>query len=218
MIKAIFIDFYGTVVHEDGKIIADIAQKMLHTGTARSRSEITEFWWKNFQNILSHSHGDTFKTQREIEYEALEKTVVHFQSSINIKEACALLFDQWRKPPIFPESKIFFERSPLPVYIVSNIDRNDICEAVKFHGLVPNGIYTSEDARSYKPRKELFEHAMRENHLNADEIIHIGDSWSCDVCGAEAVGIKAILINRIHKELPHDTIEIKSLLEAYAFL
>lgn len=39
-------------------------------------------------------------------------------------------------PPIFEESKEFFEKSPVPIYIVSNIDRNDILQAIEFHGLM----------------------------------------------------------------------------------
>ena len=30
--------------------------------------------------------------------------------------------DTWVKPPIFEDSKEFFEKSPIPIYIVSNID------------------------------------------------------------------------------------------------
>jgi FMN phosphatase YigB (HAD superfamily) len=35
MIKAIFIDFYGTVVHKDGEVIKQVSQEILDTGIVR---------------------------------------------------------------------------------------------------------------------------------------------------------------------------------------
>ena len=40
MIKAIFIDFYGTVVHEDGEVIKQGAQDIFNTGKVNDKSEI----------------------------------------------------------------------------------------------------------------------------------------------------------------------------------
>ena len=118
------------------------------------------------------------------------------------------------KPPIFEELKKFFEISPLPIYIVSNIDANDVLRAIEFHQLSPSGIFTSEDAKAYKPRKELFELALNTTGLHADEVIHIGDSLSSDVKGASSVGIKAIWLNRFNKENSCGVDSITNLLEA----
>ena len=124
------------------------------------------------------------------------------------------MFEHWVKPPIFEESKKFFEISPLPIYIVSNIDANDVLRAIEFHQLSPSGIFTSEDAKAYKPRKELFELALNTTGLHADEVIHIGDSLSSDVKGASSVGIKAIWLNRFNKENSCGVDSITNLLEA----
>lgn len=56
--------------------------------------------------------------------------------------------------------------------------------AVRYHGFTPQGVFTSEAARSYKPRKELFELALRETGLRAAEAVYIGDSIHSDVEGA----------------------------------
>ena len=106
-----------------------------------------------------------------------------FASNENIDKLSNYMFEHWVKPPIFEESKKFFEISPLPIYIVSNIDANDVLRAIEFHQLSPSGIFTSEDAKAYKPRKELFELALNNTGLHADEVIHIGDSLSSDVKG-----------------------------------
>ena len=102
----------------------------------------------------------------------------------------------------------------MPIYIVSNIDTIDVLKAIDFHQLSPSGIFTSEDAKAYKPRKEIFELALKSTGLHADEVIHIGDSLSSDVKGASSVGIKAIWLNRFGKKNSSDVDCITNLLEA----
>lgn len=152
MVKAIFIDFYGTVVHEDGEVIKQVSQEIFDTGKVRDISEIGSYWWNEFQTAFISAYGENFQTQRELEYQSLDKTIKYFNSSADAEALSNLMFEHWVKPPIFEESKQFFEISPVPIYIVSNIDRDDILQAIKFHGLKPNGVFTSEDAKSYKPR------------------------------------------------------------------
>lgn len=214
MLKAFFLDFYGTVVHEDGEVVKKISQLIYETGKAESPSEVDSFWWKDFQNLFNNSYGNTFETQRALEKKSIKHTLEKFASNENIDKLSNYMFEHWVKPPIFEESKKFFEISPLPIYIVSNIDANDVLRAIEFHQLSPSGIFTSEDAKAYKPRKELFELALNTTGLHADEVIHIGDSLSSDVKGASSVGIKAIWLNRFNKENSCGVDSITNLLEA----
>lgn len=174
MLKAVFLDFYGTVVHEDGDVINKITRIIMSTGQAGDRSQIGAFWWKEFQSLYMNSYGDTFETQRELEY-----------------------------------------RCPVPVYIVSNIDKKDIQCALEYHRLKPEGVFTSEDARSYKPREELFRLALHTTGLDAGEVVHIGDSLTSDVKGAGALGIHALWLNRSGRDVLEGVISIENLLEAY---
>ena len=212
-IKALFADFYGTIVHEDGEVIKKITDIIQETGVVKDKSEIDSFWWKDFQTMFQNSYGDTFETQRALEEKSLEHTLVKFQSTANAKELSNLMFEHWIKPPIFEDSKEFFEKSPVPIYIVSNIDTDDINQAIEYHNLKPAGVFTSEDARAYKPRKELFELALNKTGFAPEEVIHIGDSISSDVKGASALGICTLWLNRFGKEVPDGVKSISSLLQ-----
>lgn len=215
MVKAEFIDFYGTVVYEDGEEIKRVTQEIYDTGKADDKSVIGSYWRNEFQILINSAYGVDFETQRKLEYRSLKKTIEYFESSADADALSDLMFAHWIKPPIFEESKRFFEICPVPVYIVSNIDRNDILKAVEYHGLKPDGIFTSEDARSYKPRKELFELALNRTGLSAEQVVHIGDSLSSDVKAASTVGISAVWINRSSREVPEDVTAVKNLLEVY---
>ena len=218
MIKAFFLDFYGTVVHEDGEIIKKITVIIYNTGIVENKSEIGSFWWNDFQKMFTNSYGYNFETQRVLEQKSLEHTLAKFSSSANAEELSNYMFEHWVKPPIFDDSKAFFENSPIPIYIVSNIDTADIMAAIKYHALTPAGVFTSEDARAYKPRKELFELALKETGLTSDEVIHIGDSISSDVNGAEALNIKALWLNRFGQDVPNKVDSINNLLQAIKML
>ena len=216
-IKAFFTDFYGTIVHEDGEIIKQITKIITDTGNAENLSGIGSFWWKDFQDMFLNSYGETFETQRALEEKSLVHTLEKFGSDADPKELSAMMFAHWVKPPIFEDSKEFFEKSMLPIYIVSNIDTADIIQAIDYHGLKPAGVFTSEDARSYKPRKELFELALQKTGLKPDEVIHIGDSISSDIKGASVVGINTLWLNRFGKSIPDGVKSIASLPEAIRY-
>ena len=215
MIKAFFADFYGTIVHEDGEVIKKITDIIFSAGGAEKKSDIDAFWWDDFRTMFTNSYGDSFETQRALEERSLEHTLERFGSNADAKALSAMMFAHWVKPPMFRDAKEFFKRSPLPVYIVSNIDTSDIMAAIEYHGLRPAGVFTSEDARAYKPRRELFELALRKTGLKADEVIHIGDSVGSDVNGAAQLGIRPLWLNRFGKVVPDGVESISSLTEAF---
>ena len=213
MVKAVFADFYGTIVFEDGENVSKISNRIYETGNEQSVSEIGSYWWNRFQKLFENAYGENFRTQRELETQSLIDTIEHFGSSEDGVKLSNEMFEYWVKPPIFEESKQFFDACPVPIYIVSNIDRSDVLQAIEYHGLKPAGVFTSEDARSYKPRKELFEYALEKTGLSPDEVVHIGDSLSSDVKGASSVGIRAIWVNRNNREVPEGVTAVKNLLE-----
>lgn len=210
MIKALFFDFYGTIVHEDGAVIDEITTIISNTGNCTDKSTIGGYWWKVFQELYMNSFGNSFKSQKELEIESLEMTLKKFESNASANELSQKMFEHWRKPPIFEDAANFLGSCDIPYYIVSNIDTDDIITAINYHGLTPVKVFTSEDAKSYKPRTELFEMVLKETNLSPQEIVHIGDSLSSDIKGASNLGINTIWINRNNKEIPDGVVSAVS--------
>ena len=203
MIKAVFIDFYGTLVHEDGEIIKNIT-KRIAAGRNISPAEIGLYWWNVFEKLFTSSFGENFKTQRFLEKLSLEKTLDYFNSEESAEALSSMMYEHWGKSPLFPESREFLSRCPHPVYIVSNIDARDLKAATAFHGLHVTGAVTSEDAHAYKPRSELFRCALEAADVEPFEAIHIGDSLTGDIIGAQTSGIEAVWLNRGKKKTPEN--------------
>jgi 2-haloalkanoic acid dehalogenase type II len=202
-IKALFLDFYGTVVHEDDDIIPIICNEIKDESKIECDiKDIGGYWWKVFSKMFRDSYGKNFETQRTLGLKSLNKTILHFQSSAIGEKIIEKQFSHWQEPGIFNESINFLNFVDVPVYVLSNIDTEDILKAIEFHGLEVNGVITSEDVKSYKPRSEMFNEALRRYKLDKSEVLHVGDSLTSDVQGAQNFGIKAVWLNRKQKSLP----------------
>lgn len=206
--KAIFIDFYGTLVHEDDEILPLICERVrTSSSTDHSIRDIGGYWWKAFLRLSESCYGTSFRPQRQIGVDSLAETIGKFQSDAVAEELIQLQFEHWKKPVIFEDTKPFLDEwsGQVPLYILSNIDTEDVSTAIEYHGLKVDGVISSEDVQSYKPRQEMFMEGLRRASLQPNEVLHIGDSINNDAWGAMQCGIDAVWLNRLGKA-EHDTI------------
>ncbi|HKE11539.1 MAG TPA: HAD family hydrolase [Myxococcota bacterium] len=65
-------------------------------------------------------------------------------------------------------------------------------------GLAPHldAIVVSEEIGVRKPRKEIFDEALRRLSVSASEAVHVGDNLAADVAGAAGVGMRTIWLTR----------------------
>jgi FMN phosphatase YigB (HAD superfamily) len=217
--RAILLDFYGTVVADDDDLVAAACHTIQQTATARVRDPATigRYWSDAFARLCAAAVGPAFATQRELERRSLRDTIRHFGSAADEESLSRRLFDYWRRPALLPGAAAFLAEIELPVCLVSDIDRADLDAALDANGLRVNAIITSEQARAYKPRPEPFrlaldhlahDHLARDHPglgqlcLAPDEVWHVGDSLTCDVAGANALGIPVVWMNRTHRQRP----------------
>ena len=203
--ETLFLDFYGTLVHEDDAIITKITEKIRNSSSQNPKTnEISAFWWQTFRALFENSFGATFKTQRELETLSIKAVLEKFHCKTEVAAIDAELFEYWQKPEIFPETKNFLNQIQLPICIVSNIDRADIESAINHHNLKFDIVITSQDAKSYKPREEIFRLALEKTKIPQSKILHIGDSISSDIIGANNLGIDTFWLNRKQKPISQD--------------
>jgi putative hydrolase of the HAD superfamily len=81
--------------------------------------------------------------------------------------------------------------------VVSNWDVS-LHEALAATGLAPlvDGAVSSAEAGAAKPAPAIFERALELAGVRAAEALHVGDSADADVAGAEAAGLRALLVDR----------------------
>lgn len=64
-----------------------------------------------------------------------------------------------------------------------------------------------------KPNAKIFLEALRRAKVKAEEALHVGDTYDEDIIGAEAVGIRAVLVDRSGDHSIPSRVKIKSLRE-----
>jgi 2-haloalkanoic acid dehalogenase type II len=203
MPRALLLDLYGTLVEEDGPIVAAIAAEIARLAPGSpAAQDVLSLWGRRFRELCEASHGPGFLTQREVERRSLTEVLTHFGASMDVEELCARLFARWQAPPLFPEVPEVLAGVSLPICLVSNIDDGDLQQALAHLGLSFPHVVTSEAVRAYKPRPEPFLRALGRLGLGPSEVLHIGDGRSSDVPGAQALGIPVAWVNRDGRALP----------------
>lgn len=213
MLKALFVDYYGTVAYEMGPGAKEIVRRVYKTGNAGSPEEITKYWWTTFRQLLVTANGEDFRTQHDVALDTLQSMTEHFSSEEEPEKLLMLMEQNWSEAPLYADAEAFMDSAPYPVYFVTNIDDKYIMANIERHHLQPAGIITSEQAKYSKPRKELFLYALEKLDLCCDEVVHIGDSMSGDVQCPNSVGIQAIWLNREGHEVPDGIVSAKDLPE-----
>jgi 2-haloacid dehalogenase/putative hydrolase of the HAD superfamily len=203
MYRGVLLDFYGTVVHEDDVVLRELCATIVQSApTGVTDAEVARRWSTGFFDGVRSSHGDTFRTQRAIERSVVAATCRDVGATCDPDALSDVLFDRWQQPPVFPDALTFLAGLDVPVVVVSNIDRCDIEAAIAHHGLPLGRVLTSEDVRSYKPRPELFRAGLAELGLPPAQVLHVGDSTSSDVAGANRLGLPVAWVNRSGRPRP----------------
>jgi putative hydrolase of the HAD superfamily len=83
------------------------------------------------------------------------------------------------------------------IIVVSNWDVS-LQEVLERVGLAPllDGVVTSAAVGAAKPSPEIFRHALGLAGVAAGDAVHVGDTLDEDVRGAQACGIRAVLVRR----------------------
>lgn len=196
MLKAVFIDYTGTMIEEGGPDAMQMLRRCYKNSDIDSMESMLAYWWKLIKYFEAASSGDSFLTQDEIVDRTLEVCEKEIHLKENFEEIHELCRRFWMYAPAFPDTAEFFEKCSLPIYIITNNGLPYVQESMRDKGLNPAGIICGEMVRAYKPHRELFELALQVSGCARDEVVHIGDSPESDVKGALSAGILPVLLDR----------------------
>ncbi len=203
MYDALLVDFYGTLVAEDGEQIAEITARIARASREPTTpAQVSSRWSALFARGCAESHGARFRSQREIELESLAALLAELRAPLDPVGLSQPLFAYWARPKPLPGAAEFLRAARRPLCIVSNIDTADLDEALANLDWSFEWIVTSEQCRAYKPRPEMFVAALDRLGCAAERALHVGDSIGSDLAGAAAAGIAAAWVNPAGRALP----------------
>jgi 2-haloalkanoic acid dehalogenase type II len=201
--RALLLDFYGTLVHEDTTVIQAICREVSRSAPAASPAEVARTWSSAFSALTAASYGPGFRPQRDLARMSLTDTLHYHHSTADPDSLLEAQFAYWQRPQIHADTQELLA-TMIPACVVSNIDRADLAAALAHHELTGRftHLVTSQDARAYKPRPEMFTTALRLLGLGPHEVVHVGDSLTSDVAGAARLGIPVAWVSRQRRPAP----------------
>jgi len=196
MTKAIFIDYTGTMVQEDEPNTRELLAYFITHSDLKDPAQILQIVWGQIKELEAKSHGDAFIKNDE----KVDCILNYCQENYGLNGDLEYMHKVWRKvwveAPLFSDVKPFFERTKLPIYVLSNDDLCYLEESMKQKGLQPAGIISAETVRACKPSKVIFEKALEIAGVKPEEAQFIGDSIASDVLPAKKMGITPVYISR----------------------
>lgn len=205
MVQAVFIDYMGTTVDERSPEMAEIVRRICKNSAVHDPEQVQRFILDDRRRYEADSYLDAYLTEDEI----VDRLIGDMEAQIGLADdpdaLRGLIRTHWVNAPVFPDARAFFERCPVPIYIITNNGRPYMERALAQNGLKAAGVVSADTVRAYKPHRELFEEALRISGCAPDEAVHIGDSYDTDVVGARAAGIRPVLLLR--GKAPRDGVE-----------
>ena len=194
-VRALFFDVGGTLIHPYPSVGAVYASIASRHGIATSADELEQAFRQSWAALkrpgLTVSSKDWWRQ-------------VVFRTLGQKNEACFEdLFNAFARPEAwqaFPDTEDTLREARtrgLHVGVISNWDER-LRPLLDVMGLANyfDSITISCEVGVEKPSAEIFLAALQSANVYTDEAIHVGDSYDEDVRGAEAVGMRAMLLNR----------------------
>jgi len=206
----LLLDFYGTLVEDDRKMVELFIYEWIHYyGAIGDKEEIHEFWTRLYIELRLKYQGDDYKTRNRIQNMVLERLFKRFKINASYDEYAARLYEQRTNANLYPDTNDFLKflkEENIPHIILTDGDDVEVNSVLKLRNIEIEDVITSQQVRYYKPSIKIYSQAvklMEEKYgINKENIINIGDSHWSDVIGAKNYGINCIWINRLERNLP----------------
>lgn len=212
MVKSVFIDYMGTTVDEHSPEMSEIIRRICKNSAIHDPKQVQRFILDSRRSYEADSYLDSYLTQDEI----VDKLISDMVDQIGLTDEPSvlrgLIRSHWVNAPVSSDARTFFNRCPVPIYVITNNGLLYIKQALLQNGLKAAGVISADTARAYKPHREIFDEALRTSGCSPDEVVHIGDSYNTDVVGARSAGIRPVLLLR-GRAGQHDDVEATDSLE-----
>jgi HAD superfamily hydrolase (TIGR01549 family) len=208
LIKAVFFDFYHTLVSYDppreeigASVLRDFGIEIKPEELSRPLTIADEYFIvENARSPMSKSTSE----ERLAAFTRYQEVMLKEAGIEPSSELIAAIIEKWRNSSF----KLVLFDDVVPVLaglkqrglvlgLISNVD-TDIMPNLTGLGLAPllDVVATSLDTGYTKPQPQIFQEAVARAGVKAGEALFIGDQYQIDVLGAEKAGLKGLLLDR----------------------
>jgi putative hydrolase of the HAD superfamily len=213
MIKAVFIDYTGTILQLRGNEFDEMVNLFTENSTIKDPEEAVQWYFDHLRIAERECYQDSFLSEEQLAMKLMEQADAEVKLKADHEQLHTYLKNFWMYAPLFSDVRNFFDLVNLPIYILMDNAGDYAKVCLRRNGLHANGIISGEDVKAYKPRKEIYLKALELAGCRPEEVIHIGDDLEGDVEGAKNAGITPILLDRRSEHRDVDCKRVRSLNE-----
>jgi HAD superfamily hydrolase (TIGR01549 family) len=226
MIKAVFFDFYNTLIRFDPPREELQVRACKEFSIDVDRKAIPRGYWVA-DDFMSRENArlPVFKRSKEDEqafWAEYEHAILKMAGVEVPKELALRIFTRLRQldrklvlyEDVLPTMNLLKEKGII-LGLISNLSRglDGHCNELGLTGRIDFAL-TSSEIGVEKPHPPIFLAALSRAKVDASEALHVGDQYYADVIGAKGVGINPVLLDRDgFWEQVEDCPRIKSLRE-----
>lgn len=203
-IKAVIFDFYGTLAETPswGPSWEELVTELGH----ELPPDVRERWWNDGIDGTEHDEHsesrDHYVAWQQARVRSMLTEAEIPESDQDLLIARVHEISGHRKISAYDETAAVLaalRAEGLALAICSNWDW-DLVEAIEAAGLTgaTDIVVSSAWVGARKPHPRIYDHMLDQMGVEPDSVLFVGDTWSCDVEGPTAAGMRPVYIRRPH--------------------
>ena len=173
-----------------------------------SKEEIREFLVSEAKKKPEYSHNLTF-----LRLNGYRNLLKNYNYSEKLSEELMELYLNYRNKVNFYDNVLETLTELKNLFILGTISNgNSSLAKIGIRDFFSFEI-KSEDVGVKKPDSIIFEHAIKASGVKPENIIHVGDNYVNDICGAKGVDMNYLWIN--HEQIKEHNIESKYIVNSF---
>jgi 2-haloacid dehalogenase len=191
--KLLTFDCYGTLIDWESGIFSALRPLLAAHGKSISDAELLALYGELEAGIENGNY---------LPYREVLRSVVRafgdrlgFVSTQDEIDALPNSVPRWQP---WPDTVAALKRlaTKFRLAIISNIDDDIFARTHEWLPVEFESVTTAQQARCYKPGREIFQMALKKASATPDQIVHVGQSIYHDVLPAQSLGLATVWVNR----------------------
>jgi len=186
-------DCYGTLIDWETGILGALKPILTNHGFQLTGAEIL----RRYADAEAEIESGQYLPCRDVLSRVVSKLgeSLGFEPSGSEKDSLARSLGTW---PPFPDTIESLRRlkERFKLGIISNVDRDLFEQSASLMKTGFDWVITAEDARSYKPSHNNFEHAINTIGVPVERVLHLAESLRHDVVPVKELGLSVVWVNR----------------------
>ncbi len=214
MIKAVLFDFNGVLdkINEERLKSIESVLGEVDSNLKKHAAEVLV----NIEMIDKYSPSDTMvKIVAKAFVKFFEKKEIRNYDAEKLSDMYMKAREKYKGIQDKAENVLkYLKDKGMKLFIVSHSKKSDILNLFLKHNISDNffdAIYSTQDLGLKKPNIEILEKIMKENNLNPENCMFIGDNIIEDMLPAKAIGMRTVLISDFVDEFISNIDDIKKL-------